>query len=49
MSGCRYDIDLLRRLWAAGETCEVIAAALGCSPHYVSALRQKHGLPVRRV
>lgn len=44
-----YDIDLLRRLWAAGETCEVIAAALGCPSHYVSTLRQRFKLPVRRV
>lgn len=48
-NSCRYDIELLRKLWAAGESCVGIAAALGCSPHYVSALRQKHGLPVRRV
>lgn len=48
-NSCRYDIELLRRLWAAGESCVGIAAALGCSPHYVSALRQRYGLPVRRV
>jgi hypothetical protein len=43
-----YDIDLLRRLWAAGETCEVIAAALGCPISYVWDLRDRYGLPSRR-
>lgn len=43
-----YDVDVLRRLWAAGKTHQQIAAALGCSELYVSQLRQRHDLPRRR-
>lgn len=44
-----YDVNVLRRLWAAGKTHQQIAAALGCSEMYVSQLRQRHNLPKRRM
>ncbi len=44
----KYDIKLLRRLWAAGVPCSRIAAALGCTVKGVWALRERYKLPVRR-
>jgi hypothetical protein len=48
LNSCRYDIELLRKLWAAGETCSTIAAALGCSQSYVMNVRLRLKLPARR-
>jgi hypothetical protein len=42
-----YDKNVLKRLWAAGNTHVEIAAALGCSAGYVEKLRIRHGLPRR--
>lgn len=43
------DMERLRELWAAGKTCDEVAAALGCSRSHVSRLAtEKLGFPIRR-
>lgn len=43
------DLERLRELWASGQTCDQVAAALGCARTTVSRLAtEKLGFPVRR-
>lgn len=44
---CRYDLNLLRKLWVEGVRNRDIAVQLGCSWQHVSALARRAGLPKR--
>ena len=38
----------LHQMWARGDSCTEIAAALGCSESYVHDLKMRHKLPNRQ-
>lgn len=47
MAPLRYSEELLRQLWARGDSYTEIAAALGCAATTIPDLKKRHGLPNR--
>ena len=43
-----YCPEQFHQMWDRGDSCEAIAAYLGCSTSFVTKLARRHGLPRRQ-